>query len=178
MGVKAAGGLVVSEAIFNQVSPDKLNEEMKLIQEIPNESNVEQDPLAIMDFRVHNSGGSDVIINQVSFKLINIYEYTCPQCSEYVEYGYVYGILDLGSMENIGDTVSINTAQRIKPGDADRFGVIMYPNCKPCQHRDTMVIEPILRTNYGEITAKQVNVQVAAGYEKWKTLQEWSAQQK
>jgi len=101
-GVHASGQLEVSEVLVVQ--------------------NQEQSTCTV-DFRVLNSGGTAVIVNSACFDLVA----RIPVMKVYkgaFEFSQTYN-LDISNLGTDTQSVSCPLSQMIKPGEADRFGIVL-----------------------------------------------------
>ncbi len=110
-------------------------------------------PVTSVDFRVHNSGGTQVLINKVSFELLSALMY--PVC-DVMQFSGSYDC-DIGGLKRVGDTASARLSQRLKPGEVDRFQVRLT-NHRADPARGWMRLRPTLFTSHGEVTCKPIDV--------------------
>jgi hypothetical protein len=105
---------------------------------------------AMIDFRVLNVGGSEVSINKISFVLLeerSVALGALHRSGEYtIEFEYLF---------RIGDHVETETAQLVRPGEVDRFGVEVGANF---HHKQSWTVEALLITNYGEIKSRPISL--------------------
>lgn len=125
-GADGAGDLVISDI---QLEPD-------------NEAGT-----CLVDFRVSNAGEADVLVNRVTFEVVDMLEIMTVG---FMEFSEVYD-LDISNLKAIGDKAQCQVAQLVEPGKADRFGVSLT-----AQNLGTGVFKgwkllPTLLTNYGAV---------------------------
>ncbi len=106
-----------------------------------------------LDFRVHNSGGSDVQINRVNFKVLDIKEIGILGPQSFSE---VYD-LDISELKKIDDvSKDFILHQNIEPTKSDRFAIVL--TTKNITGYRLWKLEPKLITNFGEVLGQSVEV--------------------
>jgi len=107
-----------------------------------------------IDFRVSNTGGSVVLINTVRFEVLDI---VTLDINAYLGFSAIYD-LDISSLEEIGDTATVNVSQEIKPGESDRFGITVIAREIPPGVERGWRLLPILVSNYGQVKGEQIEI--------------------
>jgi hypothetical protein len=75
----------------------------------------------VLDLRVSNPGDSDLLINAIEFTVLeSIHQMPMGQAG----YSALYD-LDISGLEEFSSTAECQVAQILKPGEADRFGIIL-----------------------------------------------------
>jgi hypothetical protein len=75
----------------------------------------------VLDFRVSNQGGSDLMINAVEFQVL---ESLRRMPLGHAELSTLYD-LDISALEEFSSRAECQVAQILKPGEADRFGIVL-----------------------------------------------------
>ena len=132
-GIKAEGKLRISDILVHQ------DEEAKT---------------CLLDFRVHNTGGSDVLINRLVFEVLDVE--TIPTWG-FMEFSKTYD-LDISQLERKGDTIECVISQRVGPGETDRFGIILIAREMGTGVFRQWRLRPTLCTNFGTVSGKPVEV--------------------
>ncbi len=107
-----------------------------------------------VDFRVTNFGGSEVSINRVEFEVLNVLE---TKIAGYMEYSKTYD-LDISKLERKGDTIDCPVSQVVKPGESDRFGIILIAKDMGTGTFRKWELQPTLHTNFGKVSGKSIEV--------------------
>jgi hypothetical protein len=113
-----------------------------------------RDGTCIADFRVSNTGGSEVLINRVEFEALEV---VGTRTLGFMEFSKVYD-LELSEMRNAGDTATCEVSQVVKPGDADRFGIILIARSLGIGWFRGWILQPTLYTNFGNVAGEPIEV--------------------
>jgi len=132
-GIKAQGDLQVSDI---QLSYDKVAQ------------------ACLVDFRVSNTGGSDISINGIRFQVLAVEEW---YRLGYKGFSKIYG-LDISELKQKGDKIETAVSQVIHPGEADRFGVKLVAKEMPNEVGRKWKLQPILLSNIGNIATKPIEI--------------------
>lgn len=121
--------------------------------------------LCILDFRVSNQGASDLMINAVEFQVLESLR-RMPLGS--ASYSAIYD-LDIGELKEYSSHAECQVAQILKPGEADRFGVVL--SAPSLGMFAGWRLATVLKTNVGPTTGPEVEVWLPQP----RTLTEFSA---
>lgn len=136
---------------FDRISGKKAEGKLQVSDIIVQPNEV--DKTCTLDFRVHNSGSSDVQINRVNFKVLDVKEIgiLAPQ-----SFSEVYG-LDISELKEIGDISKDSILhQNIEPAKSDRFAIVL--TAKKITGYRLWKLEPKLITNFGEVLGQPVEI--------------------
>lgn len=107
----------------------------------------------VLDIRVSNHGGSDLMINAVQLQVLETVE---QMLLGHAEYSAQYD-LDIGKMRKYGSREECQVAQILKPGEADRFAIILSdPHANPTF--GGWRFSTLFKTNFGNVPGPEVEV--------------------
>lgn len=109
-------------------------------------------PLYDLDFRVSNTGGSTVSVHALRVRIERAAVWAMSRGVERATAHYELDIRHLGE----GGSASCDMAQRIEPGDTDRF-VVRVRLADNIVYR-AFVLRPTLATNFGLVQGPLVNL--------------------
>ena len=107
----------------------------------------------VLDIRVSNPGGSDLMINAIEFQVLESVE---KGLLGHAEYSAQYD-LDIGRMRDYGLRGECQVAQILKPGEADRFAVILSDKQSSASVSGWRFIT-LFKTNAGNIHGPEIEV--------------------
>jgi hypothetical protein len=139
------------------------------ITELRAEQNRENKTCSV-DFWVSNEGGSQVVITGVDFEVVDTAraEVVKGPMKASGEYN-----LDITELRETGQVASCPISQEVKPGESDRFTVILKAEELGTGIFAAWVLRPKLITNYGEVEAETVELWLP--YNEGTTLEELKA---
>jgi hypothetical protein len=107
-----------------------------------------------LDFRVSNTGGSDVVVNRVLFTVDDI-----KQCGYkgFFDFSATYDA-DISLLKRVGDAGAVPVSQLIAASKADRFQVKVAAKFLGTGVEKVWKLRPTLATNYGDFQADAVVV--------------------
>lgn len=106
----------------------------------------------ILDVRVSNQGGSDVMINAVEFEVL---ESLRIMPLGQAGYSATYD-LDVSKLEEYSSRAECQVAQILKPGEADRFAIVLSA---PSLHLfGGWRLATLFKTNFGAIQGSEIEV--------------------
>jgi hypothetical protein len=132
-GIKAPGKLEISD-----------------VQLIENK----EEKTCTVDFRVSNKGGTDVIINGARFVAIDVVE---VHTKGFMEFSKTYD-LDISHVRHPGEVAVCPLSQVVKPGEADRIGIVLIGTKLGTGVFRTWRFSPTLSTNFGDIRGPEVDI--------------------
>ena len=107
----------------------------------------------VLDIRVSNPGGSDLMINAIKFQVLESVE---MGLLGHAEYSAQYD-MDIGRMRDYGLLGECQVAQLLKPGEADRFAMVLSET-----HSSPSVggwrFTTLFKTNVGNIPGPEIEV--------------------
>jgi len=106
-----------------------------------------------LDFRVINTGGSEVILNKLLLRAKEAYH---MKALGFKKLSKVYD-LDIQAVREPGDEVSCSISQVVKPGKVDRFGVTLSASELGHDARAWLFL-PVLLTSAGRVQGPEVEV--------------------
>ncbi len=112
-----------------------------------------EDQSVSLDFRVHNEGNSEVLINRAVFEALSVGE---VEVFAELKTSATYGDLDISQLEQKGDRIEYTMAQVVEPHKADRFTIIIVARKLGSGKLRQWKLSPTLCTNYGDITGKPI----------------------
>jgi hypothetical protein len=113
-----------------------------------------KDKACTLDFRVSNTGGSEVIINRIEFEALEVAGFYTLGA---VEFSKVYD-LDISDLRNAGDLAACAVSQVVAPGKVDRFGITLIAPTLGIGWFRGWSLQPTLYTNYGNVTGQKIEV--------------------
>jgi hypothetical protein len=108
----------------------------------------------VLDIRVSNPGGSDLMINAVRFRVVETVE---QMLMGHSEYSAAYD-LDIGQMRDHASTEECQVAQILKPGEADRFAIILSDSGLGNPSVGGWRLATLFRTNVGDVAGPDIEV--------------------
>ncbi|MHA2239490.1 MAG: hypothetical protein ACXAB2_14170 [Candidatus Hodarchaeales archaeon] len=110
--------------------------------------------ICLVDFRLINVGKTIVVVNEIEFEVKDI---VSVDIRGPLGFSSIYD-LDISELNDIGDKISVDASQEIKPNEADRFGVkITAQNIPPGIERGWRLL-PKLITSAGKLEAEQIEI--------------------
>jgi hypothetical protein len=106
----------------------------------------------ILDFRVSNQGASDLMINAVEFQVLESLQ-NMPL--GHARYSELYD-LDISELKEYSSSAECQVAQILKPGEADRFGVVL--SAPTLQSFAGWRLVTLFKTNFGPIQGPEIEV--------------------
>jgi len=116
-------------------------------------SSLEEGNKCVLDFRVQNTGNADLVINRVSFQALNVQSAATFGALEFSK-TYDLDISELG----LGETLDAPVAQTLKPGEIDRFGIVLIAAKMGTGVFRRWTLEPTLHTNVGATAGRPLEV--------------------
>jgi len=107
-----------------------------------------------LDFRISNSGGSEIVVNEIRLEVIDV---VSIPTRGFMEFSKFYD-LDISSLKRKGDFASCKVSQIIKPGESDRFGIILIGKELGAGVFRGWLLHPTIQTNYGAFSANPIEV--------------------
>lgn len=150
-GSQAAGGNIININSGSKNDSGKRAEGKLQISAIIPQYN-KTNGTCLLDFRVHNTGGSDVLINYVNFNVSDVGKIFYLG---HKEFSKIYD-LDISLLKQKGDTIDYVVSQNIRPGKTDRFGIVLIARNIGIGVFRWWKLEPKLYTNFGEVLGEPV----------------------
>lgn len=136
-----------AKSFNNARSPARLN--IDAIFPYPSADN----KACVLDVRVSNPGGSDLMINAVEFQVLETVE---QMLLGHAEYSAQYD-LDIGKMREYASRGECQVAQMLKPGEADRFAIVLSdPHANPTN--GGWRFSTLFKTNVGNMQGPEIAV--------------------
>jgi hypothetical protein len=108
----------------------------------------------VLDLRVSNLGNSDLLINAVEFTVLeSVHQMPMGQAG----YSALYD-LDISELEEFSSHAECRVAQILKPGEADRFGIVL--SAPKCGLYAGWRLAMTFKTNYGRVSGPDVEIWV------------------
>lgn len=130
---------------------------LQIINIIPHEN--KKDGACEIEIQVKNNRDSNVLVNRVNFKVLDILppDGKKLQTLGYLDYSHAYG-LDISHLKRIGDTIDCNITQTVTPDDIDRFKVVLIAKDLGTGEFRKWKLQPKLLTDYGEEIGDPIDV--------------------
>lgn len=109
---------------------------------------------ATVDFRLSNKGGSTVIVNRVIFEVLDLETFLTEA---FFRFSHTYDV-DISDLESVGDKTECSVSQEIKPGEVDRFAIVLMATRMGRGPIRWWKLLPTLYTNFGAITGPPIDV--------------------
>lgn len=112
----------------------------------------------VLDVRVSNPGGSDLMINAVQFQVLESIQ---KALLGHAEYSARYD-LDIGKLREYTSRGECQVAQILKPGEADRFAIVLSdPHASPSI--GGWRFATVFKTNVGDVPGPDIEVWLPGG---------------